>query len=609
MADGATEDKKNRKLSLIWKFYQKRKGEGECKYCKKLIQTPSGSTSGLLRHLKLHPVAEKDYLKLTMEEGNQRKKETSVKQMTMKDCLAKHQKVKISEEKKNKIDRKIGIMMACDYQPYRIVEDRGFRGLINELEPGYELPSRTTFSRSIVPRIYSEEKAKLAEEIKTDIGNGIESVSFTTDTWSSAGHVSFISLTSHYLTKDFELKYHVLGNYHFPGSHTASAIQEKLEVAVEEWKLPVNTIPIYIVTDNAKNFIAAINKTSWTHMQCFAHTLQLAIQSAKKEHEVEALLAKGRAIVGHYRHSNVARERLHALQKQLGKPVHELLPMVATRWNSEYTMLSRLVEQQVPLSADLGGSMAVENFTLAEWKLATNVVSVLQPIEQATRELCYAKFSTISSKIPLLYGIEATLSNYINDQNNSGIAFANSLQKGIKSRFPSYTTVKEDMIAMVLDPRFKNILLQDHEKLLCVEYITSEAVGETENEYDTTVPEDNSDNTDKIEATCSLWNSFENLKKSNRPSSSVKPQSINIQLSAYLAGNVIPRSSDPLVWWKQNQSCFPGLAKVARRYLAIPATQVESERLFSSAGNTVTTRRENLSAENIEQLVFLNSRF
>ncbi|XP_063216906.1 zinc finger BED domain-containing protein 4-like [Bacillus rossius redtenbacheri] len=591
----------DRKLSHIWKFYEKRKGEGECKVCKKRIQTPTGSTSGLLRHLKLHPAAEKNYLDLTKEKAT-KQKENSYRQLSIQDCVTKKQKV--SEARKTIIDRKIGAMMACDFQPYSIVEDRGFKGLLNELEPGYEVPSRTTFSRSIVPKIYREEKAKLAEEIKTDVDDGLQSVSFTTDMWSSARQDSFISLTSHYLTKDFELKYHVLGNYHFSGSHTALAIQEKLTAAIEEWNFPTNSIPLYVVTDNAKNFTAAINKTSWIHTRCFAHTLQLAVQDAKSEHNVADLLAKGRAIVGHYRHSNIARERLHALQLKLSKPVHELLPMVPTRWNSEFTMLSRLVEQQVPLSADLGDSMAVENFTLSEWKLAANVVSVLQPIEQATRELCYSKFPTISSKIPLLYGIEATLSNYVEEQSNPGIAFAISLQKSIKSRFPLYTTVKEDMIAMVLDPRFKNILLQDHENLICVQRITSDLKVVVDKKT-ASVPEENP--SDTVEASCSLWNTFEHLKKSS--CSSVKSPRVENELTIYLGENVIPRSSDPLMWWQQNQSRFPALARVARKYLAIPATQVESERLFRSAGNTVTSRRENLLAENIEQLVFLNSRF
>ena len=41
------------------------------------------------------------------------------------------------------------------------------------------------------------------------------------------------------------------------------------------------------------------------------------------------------------------------------------------------------------------------------------------------------------------------------------------------------------------------------------------------------------------------------------------------------------------------------------QHLAIPATQVTSERLFSSAGQIVSDRRTMLLPEHVEQLLFL----
>jgi hypothetical protein len=49
-------------------------------------------------------------------------------------------------------------------------------------------------------------------------------------------------------------------------------------------------------------------------------------------------------------------------------------------------------------------------------------------------------------------------------------------------------------------------------------------------------------------------------------------------------------TSDPLKWWKEKKSSLPRLAKLACTYLAIPSTSVPSERLFSSAGNTLTKK-------------------
>ena len=49
----------------------------------------------------------------------------------------------------------------------------------------------------------------------------------------------------------------------------------------------------------------------------------------------------------------------------------------------------------------------------------------------------------------------------------------------------------------------------------------------------------------------------------------------------------------------------PYLALVAQRVLAIPTAQVQSERMFSTAGLTVNKRRGSLDPENVELLIFL----
>ncbi|CAM9856578.1 unnamed protein product [Ectocarpus sp. 12 AP-2014] len=62
---------------------------------------------------------------------------------------------------------------------------------------------------------------------------------------------------------------------------------------------------------------------------------------------------------------------------------------------------------------------------------------------------------------------------------------------------------------------------------------------------------------------------------------------------------------DPLGWWRMKSADFPHLAILARRVLAIPATQAESERLFSCAGNIVTKNRNKLAPSTVELLVLL----
>jgi hAT family C-terminal dimerisation region len=60
----------------------------------------------------------------------------------------------------------------------------------------------------------------------------------------------------------------------------------------------------------------------------------------------------------------------------------------------------------------------------------------------------------------------------------------------------------------------------------------------------------------------------------------------------------------PFKWWASQESRFPILSQLAKKYLAIPATSASSERLFSDAGNVMTVRRINLLPSTFEHLVF-----
>jgi hypothetical protein len=66
----------------------------------------------------------------------------------------------------------------------------------------------------------------------------------------------------------------------------------------------------------------------------------------------------------------------------------------------------------------------------------------------------------------------------------------------------------------------------------------------------------------------------------------VDPSSVNgeTELNAYMRMQQVANDTDPLMWWKQHQEEFPRLARMARQYLAVPASSASPERLFSSVG-------------------------
>jgi len=60
----------------------------------------------------------------------------------------------------------------------------------------------------------------------------------------------------------------------------------------------------------------------------------------------------------------------------------------------------------------------------------------------------------------------------------------------------------------------------------------------------------------------------------------------------------------PFKWWASQASNFPILSKLAKKYLAIPATSATSERLFSDVENVMIVRHTNLLPFTFEHLIF-----
>ena len=79
------------------------------------------------------------------------------------------------------------------------------------------------------------------------------------------------------------------------------------------------------------------------------------------------------------------------------------------------------------------------------------------------------------------------------------------------------------------------------------------------------------------------------------------------ELRDYAQVPQIPTMENPLAWWSRNEQRFPRLSKLAKSYLAVPATSTPSERVFSLAGNTVTRQRSSLHPDHVDKLVFVNA--
>lgn len=79
------------------------------------------------------------------------------------------------------------------------------------------------------------------------------------------------------------------------------------------------------------------------------------------------------------------------------------------------------------------------------------------------------------------------------------------------------------------------------------------------------------------------------------------------ELARYLSAPLADGDEDILVWWKQHTREYPCLARIARDYLAIPATSDPAERAFSAGANLVSDKRGSLNEETIRFCMCLSN--
>ena len=68
----------------------------------------------------------------------------------------------------------------------------------------------------------------------------------------------------------------------------------------------------------------------------------------------------------------------------------------------------------------------------------------------------------------------------------------------------------------------------------------------------------------------------------------------------------IEQTSDPFKYWRENAAVHPDIYAIAKECMSCPSGSVESERLFSVAGDIFNVKRTMLTGINFEDMVFLS---
>ncbi|XP_054623684.1 E3 SUMO-protein ligase ZBED1-like [Dunckerocampus dactyliophorus] len=575
-----------------------------CKLCQKRMPYTAANTSTMQRHIQNH---HSWLLK------------SPAKKTTTGKCQAT-----LAGSRAEAITRDIGVFIAADMRPFSVVENKGFRRLLHTLEPKYTIPPRTYFTSTVVPNLYKETKTVVVQTLKE-----AESIAITTDSWTLRGTQNYITITAHTINNAWEMKSVVLQTDSLFESHTGANLSEVLQAAVTDWELERTNRSIAIVTDDARNMEAAVREAGLEpHIKCFAHTINLATQAGLGVPRVTRLLGRVRRVAAFFHRSSTATAVFMSKQLQLQLPSHKLIMDVTTRWISTLEMLARYLEQQAAIAAALASPEIRQNIryldTLDSCDIrdAEDLVKLLYPLKTATTVLCEEKRPTVSLIAPLKSMIEQSMTP--NDGDSTTVSDTKTaILRNIADRYSgdAYNYLLE---CTALDPRFRTLPQLDSDQCEAVFLRVQNKAKQLQQNQTTaweraeeaaggahchaygredavkTEPEVTEPAPKKTALEDLLGNSF-----SSDPEQYNRLERAEREMQNYRKEPSIPLSSCPLKWWRENCGQYPLLSYLAKACLSVPATCVPSERIFSTAGDTVSAQRSQLLPENVNMLIFL----
>ncbi|CAF1024858.1 unnamed protein product [Didymodactylos carnosus] len=279
-------------------------------------------------------------------------------------------------------------------------------------------------------------------------------------------------------------------------------------------------------------------------------------------------------------------------------------------------MIKRFVQEELPLVLCFTYPHFVRRLkdtsiiTSIDFDLLKLLLHLFEPLEEITRAISSATNATVCLVLPFL----TVILNLLELDSTKIDTMRPAMLEQMKKWFSNAFSNKYYLLGTILDPRFKQFTFAQLN--LFQQNGTVRKTLQKWKAYEAMTLAEKHLNDEFIKLTTPMFSATTtNSSSLSTPlsSSSVLSQLITRQrsstsseLTEYLAENELRQQTCPLVWWGQNKSRFPTIAKIARKYLCVPATSTPSERVFSISGIITSDRRSRLSPDCVNSAIFLN---
>uniref|UniRef100_A0A671P3X8 Uncharacterized LOC107685711 n=1 Tax=Sinocyclocheilus anshuiensis TaxID=1608454 RepID=A0A671P3X8_9TELE len=496
-------------------------------------------------------------------------------------------------------------MVFRDLQPLSVVEERGFKLLLSCLEPNYPVPSPSLLG-SLLWHRYHILKQCLQQHLQTSLAS--HCLTLCTEYWRSIDGCGvdgdgqyYLTVSAHFVDSHWRLARCVLetrpiaefkGN---PSERGQASFADTLRAVLSEFQLPENFV-FCVVHPPPGNL-----PEGWAPLQG---------------------LADARAIVLHFQHDVNASTALSQKAKAVNKESACLVLNNPGRWTTAIEMCESLLELKWVISSVLEEQKVATNLADHQWRLIHELVPVLKTVRIAASFLSEDINGPISALMPCLQGVSRLLGQKIAECTCPVVrGVMERIRAGMDKR---WSLSDEDalldcpaILSSFLDPRFKELrFLSPHarsklhdkvKELLSVQAFTSNEGMNGERRQSMVMEEPVDERREPLTPrirTSPLPQSMYDILLGEDPTE--RMPEIHQQLENYIAEPLCRRSLSPLQWWHNKEHRFPAVARLARKYLSIPATSVSANRAFAPRESPVTQRRATLGSKHLDHILFLH---
>ncbi|GKB24423.1 zinc finger BED domain-containing protein RICESLEEPER 2-like protein [Tanacetum coccineum] len=508
--------------------------------------------------------------------------------------------------------------------PFSFTEYEGVKGVFKYLEPDVTHITRNTTKADML-KMHGVESKRLRDELLSCPSR----ICLTSDAWTSIVTDSYLSLTAHYVDKNWVLQKRILNFSFFPPPHTGIALAEKLTCLVKSWGIEKKLFSITLDNASANDLCVGLLKNQFRlmnsliydgtlfHLRCCAHILNLIVQDGLKQ--IDESIDKIRVSVKYIKGSHGRKVKFHECCSQTGLDCKKALTQdVPTRWNSTYKMLSSAIYYR-PALVHL--SMSDSNYqscpSMDEWDKIEKICDLLEVFYKATLAFSGSLYPTSILYFPKVFLIHLKLLKEL----QSPDAYMRKIADQMWIKFNKYWADFNLLlaVAVVFDPRYKYSFLEfsyaklygkDSPQLAKVKEVLYGVFDEynlaSKNATSSTSGGGGSAINSQVDegdggTSQSILKEFDLFEKTESSNSNEKQRELDSYLKEPRAATT--SSICVLDFWKSQQYRYPVLAKMAMDILCVPVSTVASESAFSLGGRILDQYRSSMKPPTVEALI------